>query len=481
MITVRRSTAVQTVLRGMLAAGALALAVAALPAAAPAFAAVPEECTPSNTLVTGDDIQPALDAHEPVICLQGIFVLENQLTADADVALLGAPSAAIVGSPPVPDYASIPILAMAPDTTVTLQDLTLIAGWNAGVEAGGVDGDRVVAIRTAFERNVTFGSGAAIRASEVTLIDCTFTGNTASDNGGAVSAPTIVVEGSTFTDNASFGVGGALEGDTLTISDSVFDDNGDTQGYQTTRGGAVASALDLTVLRSTFSGSTASQDGGAVYAGGSTRVENSTFVSNSADGSGGAVVAHGEPVTVLFSTFLDNTAGEGPTVLDAASAEVLLRGSILASTSTDQAMLGATQVIDAGGNLVSTASAVETGLSSPSPSTRFGVTPAELFGGATLADNGGPTPTLAIPESSPAVGAVPAGEPSVATDQRGTPRPAVSDAGAFQLVPPSQLAATGSPYSLGGVVVVAAALLGGIALLLGSRRRVRPQPPTTSA
>ena len=53
-----------------------------------------------------------------------------------------------------------------------------------------------------------------------------------------------------------------------------------------------------------------------------------------------------------------------------------------------------------------------------------------------LHDNGGPTATLALLPTSPAVNHVPVGSCAVAADQRGIPRPQgpACDVGAFELI-----------------------------------------------
>jgi hypothetical protein len=73
---------------------------------------------------------------------------------------------------------------------------------------------------------------------------------------------------------------------------------------------------------------------------------------------------------------------------------------------------------------------------------------------ASLADNGGPTKTLALSPGSPAVDAGDAGCP--ATDQRGVPRPqgAACDIGAFELIPPPPSAAAGPAAVAARVCVV---------------------------
>jgi LPXTG-motif cell wall-anchored protein len=97
-----------------------------------------------------------------------------------------------------------------------------------------------------------------------------------------------------------------------------------------------------------------------------------------------------------------------------------------------------------------------------------------LFDGATLADNGGPTETVALYAGSPAVDAVPAGEPSVTVDQRGVARDARSDAGAYEYVPapaPQALAATGSTTAGWAAAAAGVLLAAGAAVIATARRR----------
>ena len=74
---------------------------------------------------------------------------------------------------------------------------------------------------------------------------------------------------------------------------------------------------------------------------------------------------------------------------------------------------------------------------------RRGQTPTSVA----LADNGGPTQTMALPPGSAAIDFVPANACPVTTDQRGVARPqgAACDAGAYELAPPS----IGSPGGQG--------------------------------
>jgi hypothetical protein len=102
-----------------------------------------------------------------------------------------------------------------------------------------------------------------------------------------------------------------------------------------------------------------------------------------------------------------------------------------------------------------------------------GLTLADILDPAGLADNGGPTSTIALvqgaanPAIDTATSAVCAAAPVNAVDQRGLPRPAACDIGAFEIQPPLPDAAMATPSPLGSWAAsgFAALLLGSLAVL----------------
>ena len=190
-----------------------------------------------------------------------------------------------------------------------------------------------------------------------------------------------------------------------------------------------------TVTNSTFSGNSAVgteaqvQDGGAIDSGGLLTVTNSTFSGNTATGPGADI-----------DTFL----GDGAT----------LRGTILSSSNDSNCnSFDATTITDGGYNISSDASCGFSGTSLPSTNPMLG----------SLANNGGPTQTMALVPVSPAVDAIPVGPlcPASGTkDQRGTVRPQGSacDIGAYELKAPWIAAVTvdsglsGSSPSVSGTI-----------------------------
>ncbi len=405
--------------RALATIGAASVAGLTLFGTTPAFAAS-DDCLPANTVDAGSggtaaDIQALLDADTPVICLSGTFPVTATLSLDYDLTLIGLSGAVLDGGN------TTQILTADEGTTLTVDNLTF--------------------------QNGTSDSGGAISGDIVNVTNSTFVGNAAGNSGGAIDAYDLSVETSTFTGNSA-AVGGAILGYFVTVDSSTFESN----------------SADIS--------------GGAIAGYGDVFVGNSTFVGNAAGADGGAIVAsYG---VIALSTFLDNSAGgAGESVFLGLGDPPIANGvygNIFAGSSSDP-QLSSTEGVDLndfGGNVFSTES--EPSLTDVQESSKFSQTTAAIFNGATLADNGGPTRTVALYAGSPAVGAVPASADFTATvDQRGVARDAAIDAGAYEFVPPvvpAVLPPTGSGAP-GWVAGVAGLMIAAGAVVLGAVRRRR--------
>jgi CSLREA domain-containing protein len=237
-------------------------------------------------------------------------------------------------------------------------------------------------------------------------------------------------------------------------------------GAISTRNGGVTTITNSTIAGNTTEGSGAggSGRGGGIYteAGGTTAIVNSTLAGNRASSLSGAD-ARGGNIYSAGTTTLRNT--------------ILASGD--AAQSTENCAGGGESSL--GYNLADTTECALGGATD-----REGLSP----GLGALADNGGPTDTMAIASSSPAFDAAPVpGCP--ATDQRGVTRPqgAGCDIGAFELGvavvipppgvdPPELTALTVSPstFTLGNFLpVVSQRRRAGtrIAFILSEPARVR--------
>jgi len=237
--------------------------------------------------------------------------------------------------------------------------------------------------------------GGAIRAiSPLTLENCRLTNNRTVSSGvgtaGAVAADLLTMHNCTVdnntairTDNGVQAAGGAIYLNTGVITNSTFTANSlvTNNPSDDARGGAIIATTQLTMI-------------------------NSTVVGNSITGIGGGVILIGNSLNNSFinSIIYGNTASVDPTSADVsyfANTPVSFQNSIVGFKSEGDA--------DSETNLM-----MLDPLLSP------------------LADNGGPTPTMALASQSPAIGTGLFNASYPDLDQRGFSRSGRPDIGAYQ-------------------------------------------------
>jgi Ca2+-binding RTX toxin-like protein len=228
------------------------------------------------------------------------------------------------------------------------------------------------------------GPGSVLNIGGLTLAD----GSAGGSGGGAILnvGGIVNVFSSTFLRNSAF-AGGAIEN---------------------TDGGT------LVVDRSTFSGNSGSPGGAIANNGRAVAINNSTFAGNSAVVGGAIYTQNAGIVQISSSTFSGNTASQGGSALHSASGiAITVENSLFA----DNGCLG--PVTDLGGNL----DWPDTDCPGVNGDPRL----------APLADNGGPTPTMALGQGSAAIDAA-VSFSCVPTDQRGVARPfgLGCDSGAYE-------------------------------------------------
>ena len=287
-------------------------------------------------------------------------------------------------------------------------------GGGAIAKGGGI----LTVMNCHFENNHSDDYGGAMATDdEVNVINSSFTANSADKSGGAIYAgfAYVTIAGSTFTDNsvtssADFGGGGIAvrknnRGGGLDVTGSTFD------GNFAVRGAAIrVDTIQNFVTNSTFTNNWGSSGsvGAALHAKSATYVTNSTFYMNNS----------------LAGGSLHNDGGD-----------LTIRNSIMSLTSCSSG-----NVTDGGFNIAYS-------LSNNCP----GVNTDPMLAG--LADNGGPTRTMALQSGSPAIHAA---EPAICrnvvvlnTDQRGRMRISGSDTtcdiGAYEWLPSASATATPTP------------------------------------
>jgi hypothetical protein len=301
-------------------------------------------------------------------------------------------------------------------------------------------------------------AGGVFNVGTLMLTACTLIGNTdLSAGGGIYNDGSLTITNSTLAYNQSFD-GGAIVNDIngiLTITNStVAYNSGDGTGC-----GGIINKDTLTVTGSTFSGNVGAGNGGAIFNTGALRVSDSTFSGNgTSNGGGGGIYNFGGIVIVTSSTFSGNFAGTtgGGIAQRPGAGNTTIDDTIVAGNTAPVGPKAASPdfagpVTSLGYNLIGdgTGSAGFTGPGDQVGTTANSVNP-EL---GPLADNGGPTWTMALLSGSPAINAGnlnSAGMPEF--DQRGPGFPRIVggriDIGAYESLyqpTPSQLAFTVVP------------------------------------
>jgi hypothetical protein len=203
---------------------------------------------------------------------------------------------------------------------------------------------------------------------------------------------------------------------TLQVINSTLSDNA------TGVGGGIVNGGTLTVIGSTFTGNTGQVRGGGIHNTGTLTVINSTFSGNSAAFEGGALYNSAGTVTITNSTFSGNSASVGGGISNVST--VTLKNTIVANSASGGNCSGT--LSDGGGNL------------SWPDTTCPGINADPKL--LALANNGGPTQTMALDAGSAALDAALGGN-CPATDQRGVTRPqgAGCDIGAFEREVPASV------------------------------------------
>jgi hypothetical protein len=421
--------------------------------------------------ITQANQHPGADVIDFQAGLKGTINLTTGELLISDSLKINGPGATVIK---VSGQGSTRDFEVATGTTVTIGGLTIENGRDGDFsgKGGGILNMGVLTVSGESRLTGNFaysGGGAICNLGTVTISGgSTLTGNFAYSEGGAIyNLGTVTISGgSTLSDNTAFGGGAISNLGTVTVDGSTLSGNSTqgvaysggaiyNRGTAMVRGGSVLSDNSaayggaifngngtVTVDSSTLSGNSA-QDGGGIYNVGRMTVSDCTITDNSAIIGGG--INNVVSLTVSDCTITDNSCGM------TAGGEATLYNTIVArnardGTDDDISLLGGGTVsstsaynligIGGSGGLVNGVNGNQVGVANP--------------GLGLLANNGGPTQTIALLPGSPAIDAgsnagIPAG---VQFDQRGPGFPRIAngtvDIGAFEL-PSTHLAVTAQP------------------------------------
>jgi hypothetical protein len=363
----------------------------------PRICALRDAITAANTQ-TATNGCAAGNGHDTIkFSVTGTITLADTLpeVTDSNLTINGPASPGVtverVGGP---GHAEFQLMEVASGAALDLNNMTMTGGFAVFIPAGG---------------------GAILNNGTLTVTNSTISANAANVGAGIVNNGRLTVFGSTFLGNNALGFGGGIANEgTAIVKDSTFSGNSSA---------GIGNGSSLTVINSTFTDNSFS-----------------LFIPGGMN-PGGGIFDTGGTVTVTNSTFSNNNGPGNVTVIAGGTAS--LKGTILINvpsiefpaTAPDCTQADAPPISDLGYNIANDDSCgfTSTGsLNNTDP----------MLDPAGLANNGGPTQTIALLSGSPAIDTIPLdfctgqdGNP-LTTDQRGFPRPDaaenVCDIGAYE-------------------------------------------------
>ncbi|MEO0853318.1 MAG: choice-of-anchor Q domain-containing protein, partial [Cyanobacteria bacterium J06648_11] len=293
---------------------------------------------------------------------------------------------------------------------VNLSDLTITGGAIAG----------------------TFDKGGGIYNYEsLILSNSTISGNSANFGAGIGNLGTIAIANSSITGNFGSHGGGLYSNQSASVTNSTLSGNS-----ASARGGAIYNRYGtIDVINSTISGNTA-VNGGGIYNTdyfSTAIVSNSTIYGNTATLGGGVFNDSYASITIRYSTVCNNSVSStGGGIFNRNDGPVTLISTIVGN---NYASTGYSSLVNQFGTINATNSLIESdsgNVNGTNTGNIFDVDP--QLDPAGLQNNGGPTLTIALQDTSPALdaGSNPNG---LTADQRGANRTAAvgTDIGAYEI------------------------------------------------
>jgi Right handed beta helix region len=293
--------------------------------------------------------------------------------------------------------------------TATLTGLTITGGGASSspyVSAGGLSNDGTVSLSGCTISGNSAGVTDRYSALKTTLTDCTISGN--SGFGGLGLFGTSSLTGCTISGNYSGGgPGGLALNGTSTVTNCTISGNSSGRGVGGLDLGGTSTLTDCTITDN------GGDKGGGLWCGaGTSTLTDCTISGNSANQVGGILIYHGATAVLTDDIVAGNTYSD-PSLMGVATDISSVEPSAVVTGTYNLIGPGSGGIVGGvDGNIV--------------------LTSLDGLDLGPLANNGGPTLTMALLPGSPAVGAGTASI-GVTTDQRGLPLDAPPDIGAYQV------------------------------------------------
>jgi hypothetical protein len=359
---------------------------------------------------------------------------------------------------------SFGVLSIASNTLATINGLTIADGATSSNGGGILNSGTLTLTNSTITGSSAGNAGGGVdNLGTATITDSILSSNTALVGGGietSSSSGSLTVASTYIVEDGAQDNGGGIEVDrgTTTVSNSLFED--DTAG--TGGGGVNTTAGTTTITDSTFAEDQAVNGAGIANAG-TLSITNTTLAQNTATTAGGGIDNSGT-LTAVNVTIAANDVGSSGTGggLDAAAGTAALDNTIVATNSAGTGNsatasdIAGTVSSSSAYNLIGTGGSG--GLSNGTNQNLVDVAAPDL---GTLIDNGGPTPTIALLQGSPAIdagGASISGVSVPTTDQRGALRGPVGlnagstvDIGAYEASSSFLVTSTAATFDAGAL------------------------------
>ena len=281
-------------------------------------------------------------------------------------------------------------------------------------------------------------------------------GNNASEVFFVTGGPTVAISGVTIDGgNAPSGGGIMIFASTLQLTDCAV--SGNTASLYNGGGIFNFDQSNLILNRTTVSGNSAAGEGGGIvnYQDSTMTLINSTVSANTSGTDGGGIVNNGSTLVVINGTIAGNSATTVGGGIADSNGTLTLKSTLVANNKGGNCSLSGDTVASDGYNLSDDGSCSAI-LNSTTDSNNVSAAGLDSKG---LQNNGGPTNTIALLPTSPAVDGVPVpnctltdGTTPVSTDQRGVSRPQgpACDIGALELVQSAAFASFNAKLDIDG-------------------------------
>ena len=327
-----------------------------------------------------------------------------------------------------------------------------VANDTAALNGGGIENDGAMTVGDCLLSDDTAGGsdGGGIN----NLGELNLTGSQIEDSeadgvngygGGLDNQGVLDMQKSTISGDSVRGFGGGLSNSaTATVSGSIIANSSTDDGY----GGGIFNDGSLTVVDSAVFGNTNNAFGGGIENDAGLSISYSTIAKNSCSTAGAGIDNLTGTLQAVNVTIADNTlgnSGAGAGLQAVASSPVLINTivadnqDVVAAVFSPDQMDGAAASSNSVNNLIGTGGSG--GLVNGTDGNLVGVADPGL---GSLAYNGGPTPTIALEPTSPAINAGTNFSTGATTDQRGFARSDDGgiDIGAYELQPAAIAAVT---------------------------------------